>query len=89
LEDKQEGTRKENDTAQVNLWTTLSNLFYQADKEASREVEATQASGKIFNDKSFMKKLKSELKYFEICMRIFEESYIAVILHAKNEIVEQ
>lgn len=44
LEDKQEGTRKENDTAQVNLWTTLSNLFYQADKEASREVEMPQAS---------------------------------------------
>ena len=44
---------------------------------------------KIYKDKRFMKKLKSELKYFEICLRIFEESYIGAILHAKHEILEK
>jgi len=29
------------------------------------------------------------LKYFEVCLRIFEEAYIGVILHAKHEILER
>ena len=33
--------------------------------------------------------MKSELKYFEICLRIFEESYIGVVLHAKHDIMER
>jgi len=43
----------------------------------------------LVKDKKFLKKLKSELKYFEICLRMFEESYIGVVLHAKQEIQER
>jgi len=36
-----------------------------------------------------MQRLKNELKYFEICQRVFEESYIGVVLHIQKEIQEK
>jgi len=48
-----------------------------------------KAAPTVLDDKKFMQRLKNELKYFEICQRVFEESYIGVVLHIQKEIQEK
>ena len=68
----------------------FANLFSQVEEQKKPETYSDSAlADLICKDKKFVKKLKSELKYFEICIRIFEETYIGAILHAKNEILEK
>ena len=61
--------------------TMLKSLF--GTDEAAQQPEQVHIS--CTDDKRFMRKLRNEIKHFEICQRMFEESYIAVVMHIQKE----
>ena len=66
--------------------SVYSSIFGSSEAEPEEE---KQNYDYLCKDRKFLKKLKSELKYFEICMRMFEEAYIGVVLHSKQEVMEK
>ena len=59
---------------QESIFTSVYNWFVAApiDEELSQE----NNSNNVLEDKDFLKRLRRELKVFEVCIRIFEEECI-------------
>jgi len=65
--------------------SSVFNSIFRAQPQQTEQ----KAAPTVLDDKKFMQRLKNELKYFEICQRVFEESYIGVVLHIQKEIQEK
>lgn len=40
----------------------------------------------ILKDKAFIKKIKTEIKHFEICLRLFEQTCIATVIATQEDV---
>lgn len=70
-----------------SLLTTLTSWFTTESRPEPQSLEYEPDSDHpVLKDKVFLKKIKTEIRHFEICLRLFEQTCIATIIQTQEQV---